>query len=316
MTLWRPTNRTGVAEMAEFVVTGQPVAPDLMGTLRSQDLPYADGETLRAALAADGYLLLRGALPRTDVLAARAEVFGRLAEVGEIEEPAADGISTGNSDRAARYPNLAAYWQSVSEGAALRQVTHGAAMADIMAGLLDAPPVAFDFVWLRPIPPGRASPFHFDHVYMNRGSAQVQTCWIPLGDVTAAEGPITVVEGSHRFDDLIAGMRGHDVDRDPSRSGTVTETPLELARARGKRLLSAEFAAGDVLIFGMFLLHGSADNIDTGGRTRLSCDVRYQPRADARDDRWFGQPPAGHGGRGYGGVSASQPLLRHRHSAS
>lgn len=298
--------------MAGFVVAGQPVAPGAMGTLRSHDLPHPESQALRVALGADGYLLLRGALPRADVMAARAEVFGRLAEVGEIKEPAADGISTGNSDRAARYPDLARFWQSVSEGPALRQVTHGAALADIMTGLLEAPPVAFDFVWLRPIPPGRASPFHFDHVYMNRGSARVLTCWIPLGDVAAEDGPITVAEGSHQFDDLIAGMRGHDVDRDPSRAGTVTETPLELVRARGKRLLSAEFAAGDVLIFGMFLLHGSADNVGTGGRMRLSCDVRYQPSADRRDDRWFGDPPAGHGGRGYGSVGAAQPPGGHR----
>ena len=37
---------------------------------------------------------------------------------------------------------------------------------------------------------GRASPLHFDHVYMNRGTDRVVTTWIPLGDVTVADGPL------------------------------------------------------------------------------------------------------------------------------
>jgi hypothetical protein len=45
-----------------------------------------------------------------------------------------------------------------------------------------------------------------------------------------------------------------------------------------------------------------------GGRVRLSCDVRWQPADDTRDDRWFGAPPAGHGGRSYGGVNSARPL--------
>jgi len=41
---------------------------------------------------------------------------------------------------------------------------------------------------------------------------------------------------------------------------------------------------------------------------RLSCDVRWQPDGDPEDDRWFGDPPAAHGGLSYGGVNSAQPL--------
>ena len=54
----------------------------------------------------------------------------------------------------------------------------------------------------------------------------------------------------------------------------------------------------DLYVFGMFTLHGSCDNRLGGGRVRLSCDARWQVAGEARDDRWFGAPPPGHGGAG------------------
>jgi len=63
-----------------------------------------------------------------------------------------------------------------------------------------------------------------------------------------------------------------------------------------------------VLLFGMFTLHGSCDNRLGGGRVRLSCDVRWQVAGEARDDRWFGAPPPGHGGSSYGGLNGARPL--------
>jgi hypothetical protein len=45
-----------------------------------------------------------------------------------------------------------------------------------------------------------------------------------------------------------------------------------------------------------------------GGRVRLSCDVRWQPADEARDDRWFGSPPPGHGNQSYGGLNGAKPL--------
>jgi ectoine hydroxylase-related dioxygenase (phytanoyl-CoA dioxygenase family) len=154
---------------------------------------------------------------------------------------------------------------------------------------------------------GRASPLHFDHVYMNRGSDSVLTAWIPLGDVPLEAGPIVFVEGSNRFADLVARYRGLDVDRD-TMPGSFPEDAVNFAASRGARLLTADFAAGDVMLFDMFSLHGSCDNMLDGGRVRLSCDVRWQPAGDAGDDRWFGAPPPGHGGRSYGGVNSARPL--------
>ena len=268
----------------------------------------AGGGALAARLAADGYLYLPGLLPPAAVAAARAEVFAALRGVGEIEGPDHAPLATGVSRRAELHPDLGAFWRAVSEGPALRACVHHPALHALAAALFERPSTPFDFVWLRAVTQGRASPFHVDHPYMNRGSSDLLTCWIPLGDVALDEGPIVLMEGSHRFDDIAARVRGRDVDREAGFSGSFAEDMAELARARRSRFLSADFRAGDVLLFGMFLLHGSLDNRSRSAKVRLSADVRFQPAADPRDDRWFGAPPPAHGGRSYGGLNGAQPL--------
>ncbi|MBM3534995.1 MAG: hypothetical protein FJX60_18385 [Alphaproteobacteria bacterium] len=61
-----------------------PVDPRLVGEYRDSSDLLGRPADLRRRLAEDGYLLLRGALDRDVIAAARREVFARLAEVGEI----------------------------------------------------------------------------------------------------------------------------------------------------------------------------------------------------------------------------------------
>jgi len=288
-------------------VAGLPVPPDCLGRLH--EIPHwRDAlQQLPTLLERDGYVLLREALPAGWVRAARHDVLERLAAVGEIAEPVEAAVATGTSQRIACHPDLGEFWRGVSEAPALRALSHGPAMAAVAQAVLGAPAEPFDFLWLRTMVEGRASPLHLDHVYMNRGSPNLVTAWVPLGDVPLVAGPLVVVEGSHRFDDVAARFRGVDVDRD-GLPGSFPDDAVAFARGRGARLLTSDFRAGDVLLFGMFTLHGSCDNRMGGARVRLSCDVRWQRAGEARDDRWFGNPPAGHGGKGYGGLNGARPL--------
>lgn len=288
---------------------GQQVPNRLLGALRATHHAESDTETLRERLAEDGYLYLPAALDCNEVIAARQEVLQRLVDVDEIRNPAIEAISTETSRRGEIVDDLGAFWKSVSEGPCLRRVTHGGNVAAIMAQILAGEVRPYDFLWLRATRPGSASAYHFDHVYMNRGTEQLLTAWFPLGDVPLNEGPLAIVAGSHRWDDLIAAYRGFDVDCDTSRPGHVTTEPVTLAEERGTRLLTADFKAGDVVIFGMFTLHGSLDNRSTIGRVRLSCDTRYQRADQPYDERWVGENPVGHG-KGYGSMSAAQPATR------
>jgi ectoine hydroxylase-related dioxygenase (phytanoyl-CoA dioxygenase family) len=285
---------------------GQAISEQMLGWLRATPAADADDDMLRDRLADDGYLYITEALDTDAVVAARREVMQRLVDVDEIQEPAIEGLSTGTSRRGELIDDLGAFWKSVSEGPRLRRVTHGGNLAAIMARILDGAVRPYDFLWLRATRPGGASAYHFDHVYMNRGTDRLLTAWIPLGDVPLEDGPLAIVEGSHRWDDLIDAYRGFDVDRDTSRPGHVTTEPVTLARERGTRLLTGDFKSGDVVVFSMFTLHGSLDNRSSIGRVRLSCDTRYQRANEPFDERWVGENPVGHG-QGYGSMSAAQP---------
>jgi hypothetical protein len=303
-----PSSTREAAGAERAVSQGRVVPPGLLGELRDSTALLHSNTQLRQRLAEDGYLFLRGVLDAGPVLRARSEVFGRLAAVGEIADPPAAGIATGHSRRRETAGDLGAFWKSVNAGPALRQVTHGAALCDILSQIFGAPAIAFDFMFLRAAPVGRWTGLHFDHGFFTRATEQVLTAWIPLGDIPWSDGPLMVVEGSHRFEDLTATQRGFDVARDTGRRAAFTEHPVELASARRTRLLSAHFRPGDVLIFGMLTLHGTFDNCSPAKRVRLSCDVRFQPAAEPRDPRYFGPDPAGTTGAGWAELNGARPL--------
>ena len=196
----------------------------------------------------------------------------------------------------------------MSEGRALRHVTHGAALAGVASALFNVAVVGHDLVYLRAAAVGRSLDLHYDFPFFCRLHDRLVTSWIPLGDVPVSDGPIYVVEGSHRFDDLLAGIGGQDAIADRSRKFAFDWHPADLAAERGARVLVTDFKAGDVLIFGMRTAHGSLDNRSPVGRARLSCDLRWQPAHLPRDEAYFGPDPRGVTGTGYAGLNGAKPL--------
>ena len=297
-----------------FLVRGCQVPDEHLGKFR--DSSAGDAHQWRTHLADNGYVFLRGVLDRDEVMTAREEVFSRLVEVGEIEPPGIEGIATGRSRRRELEDDLIGFWRSVSEGPALRRVSHGLRIRAIMQKIFDEPARPQDYLWLRPRAVGWSTGLHFDHPFFARGSPRVHTVWIPLGDIPFCDGPLTLVEGSNKFLDLIDSV--HARDSQSNSSPTVAEQTafegewsadaIAFLRQRNARLLSAEFCAGDVLVFTPDILHGSLDNHSRIGSTRLSCDVRYQPESDPLDERYFGPNPSGASGRGYGDMNSCKPL--------
>ena len=170
------------------VVDGRPLPRQTVGGLARTDPASPDPAGRRRRLAEDGYLFLPGVLDRKAVMAARREVMRCLAEAGEIAAPAKAGIATGRSRRAEVAPDGNAFWRSVSEGPALRRVTHGPRLRALFGDLMAEAAVPFDFLWLRTTPAGRASPLHFDHIYMNRGSDRVRGGRDPHGNGARGAG--------------------------------------------------------------------------------------------------------------------------------
>ncbi len=286
------------------------VVPDeLLGTLRDSTEAASNGGELRSRLAEDGYLLLRGLLDRDEILAAREEVFSRLQEVGEVRIPVSDGIFTGTSQRRETVDDLGQFWQSVSEGPRLRRMSHGSRIREIMDVIFGEASRPHDYIFLRPGVVGRSTHLHYDLPFFARGSQRIHTVWIALGDI-----PLVILEGSNHFLDLLDPIRAIDYDSADTPQVQMTGDTVRFARDRGARLLTTNFAAGDLVVFTMQIMHGTIDNHSPLNRIRLSCDVRWQPAADPIDPRYCGPNPSGTTGAGYGELNGAKPLTEPWHT--
>lgn len=289
-------------------VKQQPVPPGVLAELRDSTSVAEDPAALRDRMREDGYVLVRRVVAETHTAAARREVLERLEAVGEIASPATEGVATGESRRRELHPDLGAFWQSVSEGPHLRRVTHGPELRALVSRLLGEEACPHDYLFLRVGTRGKHTDLHHDMPFFCRGSSRVHTAWIALGEVDLDQGPLMVLEGSHRFEDLLAPVRRIDYDSPASPRVAAVEDAVTLAQSRGVRLLTTRFGPGDAIVFDMTLMHGSLDHHQQENRVRLSCDIRFQPSADPRDPRYFGPNPTGTTGAGYGELNGAKPL--------
>jgi hypothetical protein len=262
-----------------------PADPRIAEELRDSSALLGDTRALRERLADDGYLLLRGFHPRDAVLRARAAILDFVAAAGAQAAGAAreDGVAAAS----AAPPNMKGR-REVTHHPAVQPILEGPAVTDLFARLFDGPARSFDYKWLRATPPGEYTGVHADSVYMGRGSARLMTCWIPFGEVGPEMGAITLCVGSHRSPDFarVRETYGRSDNHRDGYGGWLTLEPLELSERYGARWATTTFAPGDVLIFGMLMLHASFTNVTD--RHRLSCDVRLQPADEPIDERWVG----------------------------
>lgn len=256
--------------------------------------PSATGAELRARLAADGYVYLPALFPRGAVLAAQecmTEQMGDVLLEGEERSLLPDA-----------QPKIP--WKTgwLQETAEVMRVVEGPELFGTFEKIFDEPAQTFDYKWFRTVGPGGSSAFHFDGIYMNRAGtadqmetgeeigARQHTVWVPWSDVPIGESGLCVIEGSHNLPGF-AGLRENmgkiDINYTDIRGGFQFTDPLEvLAYDSGSRLLTEDFSAGDVVIFGMYTLHGSSINRSSApGKLRLSCDIRFQPKSDTVDKR-------------------------------
>ena len=265
-----------------------------LGELRDASDLLGDPDALRAAMQERGHLFFRRLIDPAVVGEARLEVLTKYAVLGEVDDrhPICDAIA-GAGDGVPT-ANLRAFSQSVRSGYWYRRVTDGPEVLGVMGDLLDGAVRIFEMRWPRFVRPGEGCGFHCDGPYMNRGTDRIFSAWIPLGDVTPTEGALMVLENSHRSERLLSGYLRADADRDGLQ--WLDDDPVSVQDQYGDRWLTTDFAAGDVLVFGMHTLHGAFDNRSPVGRCRLSSDSRYQRVDEPADPRWNGSDFEGHGG--------------------
>jgi ectoine hydroxylase-related dioxygenase (phytanoyl-CoA dioxygenase family) len=94
------------------------------------------------------------------------------------------------------------------------------------------------------------------------GDAECFTVWIPLHDCPTDQGPLQILEGSHRF-----GIQNHN-----KANLHVPEIPD--GTALGGDWVGGPINAGDVLIFHSLTVHAASPNVSD--RLRVSLDCRFQ----------------------------------------
>ncbi|MBE7464978.1 MAG: phytanoyl-CoA dioxygenase family protein [Planctomycetes bacterium] len=262
-----------------------------LGFLRETPAAGAAPQALRERMAEDGYLLMRGLIARERVEAARRVVLEHLDAQGQVDRS---------------HPLMDGYRAEGAKGGYFggrREVTHqpdflnaveSPELADFWAAYFGEAPVTIEYKWLRAVAGGDATSPHYDVVYMGRGTRErLFTCWIPLGDLTFDDGPLALLAGSHRlpsYERIRQTYGNADADRDNIET-FFSHDPREIVQRYGGQWQTSEFRMGDVLIFGMFTMHGAVAN--RGPRFRLSTDVRWQPASEPMDPRWIGAEPAG-----------------------
>lgn len=247
-------------------------------------------ETLRQRLAEDGYLCLRGLIPREAVLKARAVMLEAMRAKGaevldpdsSFEQPKGAGASFLGVREVTHHPDF------------LGAVEHPRAY-EFFEKLFGEPALSFDYKWARAVPEhGAGTQAHMDYVYMGRGSERLHTMWTPMGDIERENGPMALLEKSHQHSELnkVRETYGQmDVDRDLIQ-GFFSNDFLSLSESTKTSWLVGDYEAGDVVVMGMHMMHGSFKN--QLQKIRLTCDVRFQPASDPVDERWVGESPIAH----------------------
>lgn len=275
---------------------------DKLGVLRNS-VDIADNvEALRARMQEDGYLYLPGYLDRKLALEARRDILSKLAEEGSLDPsfPVDDGIPGPEAKKGVR-ADIAARSEPFQE------LLYSGRMIEFYEKFLGGEVLHYDYTWLRPVPPGRGTTPHGDSVFMNRGTLNLYTAWVPLGDISFELGGLMVLENSHKLERIRNRYGLKDVDSycvnsphadkwasgEKHWAGYISKDPFTLRERLGGRWLTTEYRAGDLLTFTMFTLHASLDN--HSDRIRLSSDSRYQLASEAADERWVGTNATGHG---------------------
>ena len=249
--------------------------------LRDSSALRDDPTALRARLAEDGYLFIRGFHPREDAERAANFTLAAIADRGGLAPgtPTAQG-RVGPDNR--NFPFFRVL--DVSHDRHILNVVDSHTTFDFYARMFGKPALTFDKRWLRCMATGGHNHFHYDNVYVGRGTPNRLTMWSALTDTDLDEGPLVICLGSHRHERLIATYGQTDMDRDLTEA-VFSSDPRELVDDFGFTLGTAHFEPGDAIIFGMFMMHSSAPNLSD--RYRISIDTRYQPADEEKDERFF-----------------------------
>ena len=225
----------------------------------------ADPDALNERLDAEGYLFVRGLLPRPAVLDVRRQCRAVAAAGGWLDpaHPVDEGVANHAAACTDPEPRYVEVFRRLYVLEALHTLKHHPAILGFFERLFGESVLVHPLFVMRNIFPQRpesTTPAHQDYVHI-QGTPRTYTVWMPLGDCPLEQGSLTVAAGSHRD-----GVRDFRV--------TNGSGGLEVVDPLAGRWRASSFSAGDVLIFHSLTVHKGLPNLSN--RLRQSMDARYQ----------------------------------------
>ncbi|GME55417.1 putative phytanoyl- dioxygenase protein [Neofusicoccum parvum] len=307
----------------ELYVNDGPLKPAEIAPLK-QSSPNEPIEDLRRKYEEDGYVFLKGLLPRDDVLKCREKYFQKLAPSGVLKPGTkpVEGIFDDTKDKV-NYPGIGA-------GATGGNGRPGAETAELFVDLaLKAHyedwycedfvhhPVLHDFVskftgWnektlglrrtlLRNNTPGnKAIGVHYDQIFLRYGEPDSVTAWVPIGDVDIQGGGLIYLENSDTLGQQIendftekaksSGLTEEEAkfafNQNMMSTGLLADGPAGFGRDYKRRWLLTGYEAGDLVLHKPHMIHASTINHDPQNRIRVGTDLRFVDSSRAYDKRW------------------------------
>ncbi|KAH8765404.1 hypothetical protein F5883DRAFT_99655 [Diaporthe sp. PMI_573] len=282
-------------------------------------------DVLRERYQADGYVFLKGLLPRDDVLKAREAYFASLAHTGVLKPGTTnvEGIFD-NAKPPTDYPGIGAGQDALERSTVAAQFVDGALAQHTAAWYWNEEgkgftqhPALRGFVekftgWgdktlpvkrtlLRNNTPGnRAIGVHYDQSFLRYGEPTALTAWVPMGDISIEGGGLIYLEDGVRLGEEIenefsrkakeAGMSDEEMrnafNSNMMSTGFLCDGPQEFGRQYGRRWLATAYEAGDVVLHQSHAIHASTINHDPQGRIRVGTDLRFVDSSRPWDKRW------------------------------
>jgi len=126
-----------------------------------------------------------------------------------------------------------------------------------------------------------ASKAHIDYVYLNKGTKNIITAWIPLGDCSIQTGGLIYLQNSHK----IKYKSLKNLFPQYKNEKWITNDLEELANRTSKKWMFTDYKAGDIVLHNPFIVHASLDC--STYYMRVSADIRYMLESEKVDPRWL-----------------------------
>lgn len=264
-----------------------PLVPALTGPLVATPLAGLTDGRASTRLRDDGYVLLRGLLPRALVLRMRERYFRRFPRAFVQDGDYRRGAYAGHDATGLPAHGTAGHpaYEFVRDPEFLEFAEHPL-LRSAVSHLLGGPIERLRRTPLRHFIPGRpmASRAHVDGTYVQAEAVDVVTCWVPLGDIPVEVGGLVYLEGSHADGALESTSRPLAPSDRPGDRRPLTHDLKWMAEHSGRRWLLTDYAAGDVVVHSPLIVHASLDNV--AAEMRLSTDIRYLRAGTHYDARW------------------------------